>query len=83
MTPMTKVALIEEITQLTRRPQPELRLLKAKPLRQILKDELVKQTCRGCGQRLTVLVWNSRVDILICGNIFCSEWHKPAGGLKK
>ena len=43
------------------------------------KMQINKLTCPECGIPLIQSRWNSRVDILYCGNWDCTKFHSPAG----
>ena len=46
-------------------------------LRAALKEEEGLKICPGCGGSLTVLEWNTRVDIIVCDNVQCKLYRVP------
>ncbi len=43
--------------------------------REILNKKPIR--CAMCSQELRLLSWNTKVDVLVCNNLFCTKYRHP------
>ena len=46
-------------------------------LRLLIKEEEAFWVCPACGGQLAVMKWNEKVNVVICPNSPCPNFHSP------
>ncbi len=81
MAKTSKADLITAIERLRQSGAPELSTLNYKSLLALSRAEERKGLCHECGQKMSVIPWNSKVDMIVCLNGKCRKSNMPVGSL--